>query len=111
MRSEDKSAFIKCKSACKVNYGKARLGKWTYPEAEGGAEEKIDPKQLAESEEKKAATLPENNAEIQAMKAQIESMKQEQGGGNKTMTWVIIVVIVFALVGVSIYLINRKKSA
>ena len=108
MKSDDKTAFKKCKNSCKINYPKARKGKWKYPEAPAGAEANISPDELAKQSAQVVNSMPPqvaNTINAQDM-ADSQSLKK---GSNTTMYILIGVIAVILIVG-TILLIRKNKA-
>ncbi len=113
MRSDDKTAFKKCKSSCqlKPNFTAAKQGKWNYPPApEMTAEDFSSPAQNAADAAKEAAILASQNVPPADVYAGDYGMKDAAPAKNNTLLYVIIGVVVLAII-IGVILMMRRRPA
>jgi hypothetical protein len=108
MKSDDKTAFKKCKNSCKINYPKARKGKWKYPVAPAGMESDISPEELAKQSEQVANSTPPQVAN--AINAQDMTDSESLKKGSNTTMYILIGVIAVILIVGTILLIRKNKA-
>jgi hypothetical protein len=109
MKSDDKTAFKKCKSGCKINYIKAKKGKWKYPAAPAGIEENISLEELSRQSEKVANSTPPQVANAINAQDMTDSQSLKKESSNTTMYILIGVIAVILIVG-TILLIRKNKA-
>ena len=109
MKSDDKTAFKKCKNGCKINYIKAKKGKWKYPAAPAGIEENISLEELSRQSEKVANSTPPQVANAINAQDMTDSQSLKKESSNTTMYILIGVIAVILIVG-TILLIRKNKA-
>lgn len=108
MKSDDKTAFKKCKNSCKINYPNARKGKWKYPEAPAGAEANLSPDELAKQSAQTVNSMPPQA--VNAINAQDMADSQSLKKGSNTTMYILIGVIAVILIIGTILLIRKNKA-
>jgi hypothetical protein len=119
MRSEDKTAFKKCKNSCSTvdaNFQKAKQGRWNYPAAPSGVEQGPSPAQIAADSAKDAAVALKSGGD------QLRSNLPPGGdlgrpddttttpAKSNMMMYVIIGVVALAII-IAIIIMMKKRAA
>ena len=109
-RKEDKTAFKRCKAACKTNYLDAKSGKWKYPAAPEGIEENLSPADIAASAAKEAASVPSNQKEDVANKIAGEEGSVPSQPKSKTWIYVTIGAVVLVAIIIAVVMMRRRSN-
>lgn len=109
-RKEDKTAFKRCKAACKINYLDAKSGKWKYPAAPEGIEENLSPADIAAAAAKETANVPDKDAAASKIAAQEGSVPSESTQ-PKSKTWIYVTIGAVVLLAIIIAVVMMRRRA
>lgn len=111
-RKEDKTAFKRCKAACKINYFDAKSGKWKYPAAPEGIEENLSPADIAAAAAKETASIPDKDAAANKIASTEGSVPSESTTPAKSKTWIYVTIGVVVLIAIiAVVIMMRRKAA